>query len=629
MRTFAKVTAWVVATLVVLAAALFLYLRNANLEVYKAQIERVLSAAIGLDVEFDGPFELHVGRISTITAENVILANPAWPEDPQLLRIGRLSLAVNTWSLISGPAVIDDISVNAAELKVSRDEYGATNWSAGRPPGEDESSGGFDSNRLDVAQARLIDLHVAVADPGLQGPLDLDIQSLTLDPDDRGMLYLDLAGAVNAIPLAATGRVGSLDGLVSGDKVSANVELSLGRLSLMLDGEVDNLQRLRGADVSLSVKGPAIEKVTDTLALPTIATGPFDVVARITRGQAGNAVHLEGDVGSISLFVDGDVDEFLAPQSIDLEYRFASPQSAYIAVLFGVDDPQRAAFDVRGTVRKQRNRLELVDTEVALGRGEVRVDGWFEPTGGIPDMDLKFSASGPDLSVFNVFIGRKGLPARPFDIGGHVEKARGGWRFENAHAKVGDITIDARGELSEKGAPGNRIDLRAAGPDVSVLRELTGIAGLPEKPFDVAVTLRSEKGGIGIEKATGTFGDNRAEVSGFFNPDDRFVGTDLHLAAHGNDLVNISFLKSVPNLPAGRYDLGAQVTVDKRRVNFKGIKASVGDLNATADGYLVRDTSAPELAVNLTAAGSNIASGIPYLPFTRLPGEAYRAGFSS
>jgi len=624
MKTFAKIAAWTAAVLVALVVALLLYLRNADLSLYQGQIQTLLSDAIGQQVEFGGRFELHFGRTSEVTAENVTLTNPRLGTDADLLRVGRFAVSANTWSLVRGPIVIEDLRIDSVDLKIVRSPDGSSNWDTPFKEPAEESPGDFEPNRLVVKNAKLADFALTVSDPSLSAPLSVAVEGLTIIPDDRGMLHLDLAGMVNAFPLAAKGDVGTLDELLRGRAVAATFALDLGRLHLALDGQVDNLRRLQGARVELSLAGPQIENVTGTLGLPTIAVGDFELTARVGQSAEGNAVHLDGHVGTIELFADGTVDEFLDPQTVAIQYRFSSPESAYIAALFKVDDPARAAFDAKGTFRKERRRLEFRETDIVLGRGRITADGWIEGTDGIPDLDLQVSASGPDLSVFEPLLQINGIPANPFDVNGRVQKQGATWDVEDVVATVGDIRIEASGALSADRGQSQRIEMHASGPDVSVLRELSGIAGLPVRPFDVAIVLTPADKGIAIDQAKAAFGDNRVELTGVFNPDDRYVGTDLQVSASGPGLSEISALQDVQHLPAGAFDIRSHLLIDRQRFILSDVRASAGDLKLSASGHIVRDTTPMELAVDFSLAGDDIARGVPIEPFTGLDGKAYR-----
>jgi len=75
MHKILRISVWVLAVFLVLMTAAFMYLRNADLSVYEEQIEGFLSEAIGHKLDVDGLFELHFGKLTEVTAEQITLTN--------------------------------------------------------------------------------------------------------------------------------------------------------------------------------------------------------------------------------------------------------------------------------------------------------------------------------------------------------------------------------------------------------------------------------------------------------------------------------------------------------------------------------------------------------------------------
>ena len=107
MRKVLRFSLWALGVFALLLAGVFMYLRNADLSVYEDQIEGFLSDAIGHKIDFDGLFELHFGRLTELTAEEIKLTNTDWQPDPVIASVGHLSVSVDLWSLISGPIFIE------------------------------------------------------------------------------------------------------------------------------------------------------------------------------------------------------------------------------------------------------------------------------------------------------------------------------------------------------------------------------------------------------------------------------------------------------------------------------------------------------------------------------------------
>jgi uncharacterized protein involved in outer membrane biogenesis len=625
MRLLLKILAWTLLVIVVLTGGLYLYLRNADLNVYEEQIEGLLTKAIGHEVDFNGVFELRFGRITTVTAENISIRNPDWNNNQPIVNVERFFVSLRTWSVLIGPAIVEELEISGLDVRLERNEAGDANWESAKtsvkaeakPPGE------FNPNAVVVKELQITSARFNLSNPAREKPINALISSLTISPDADAVLAIDLDGVINDYALLADGKIGPLENLIKATDVSADLDLTLGLLQLSLDGAVADLRNLRGVSLLLNVNGPAIERLIETLSLPPFAEGAYDISASISPQDGDNHINLKGNIGSIELYAEGDINEFLKPEEISLEYRFAGPESAYIASLFGVDDATRAAFNVKGGFRRDGRRYGFIDTDIELGRGRIGIDGWLEGTGGIPNMDLGVSATGPNLAVFDPFIDLDGIPADPFDISGRIQKEGNFWRFDNVDVEIGEIDVEARGEIGGKGDPDNHIEFRATGPDMSTLAEITGLDGLPARPFDVSADLRSANNGIRVESATGIFGDNRIDASGILNLDARLAGTDLETRVQGTDLGNITVLTGIPNLPQGAFDVAGRLRIDGRRVRFTKFAATAGDLRAKADGFLLRGSKPLQFEFDVGVSGPDLAAALPYEPLDRLPGEAY------
>lgn len=627
MRLIIKIILWTIAVISVLIGGLYVYLRNADLNVYEEQIEGILTNAIGHEVDFNGPFELRFGRITTVAAENITLRNLDWTGNRDIVAIERVFISLRPWSFIFGPAVVDELAVEGLDVGLERDDSGAANWVPDKArtesEAEDESDGEFNPNAVVVKKLRMSSAHLSLEDPRRERPIDARIGTLTITPDADGILDIDLDGLINEFPLTAAGTIGTVENLIRGADVKTNINLGLGRLEFSAVGTFGDLRNLTGVYLETSLRGPAIENIIETLALPPFAAGAFDVNASISPESGGHHVNVEGNVGLIELFAGGNVSDLLEPEVVSLEYRFAGPESAYIASLFDVEDATRAAFDVNGGFRRDRQRFEFIDTNIELGRSRIGVDGWIRITGNVPDMDLTISATGPNLAVFDPFIDLDSIPAEPFDVSGRIQKDGDFWHFDDVDAEVGEIDIEARGTIGERGNPDNRIEFRATGPDVATVATIAGLDGVVPRPFDVTADLRSAAGGIRIESATGVFGEIRVDASGVLKVDSVLAGTELEVRARGPDLSDVVALQDVRNLPTGAFDIAGRLRIDPRRLRLEAFTATAGDLAATADGWLVRGSDPPQITFDVSVNGPDLAASLPYEPLVRLPGESF------
>ncbi len=203
MRKILRFSLWALGVFAVLLAGTYLYLRNADLSVYEHQIEGFLSEAIGHKVDFDGLFELHFGMLTEVTAEDIKLTNIDWQPDPVIASVGHFSVSVDLWSLISGPIIIEELEIRDVRIRLEKNDEGQANWATGTVRDESEPEGEFSPGQIAFRQVQVQDVQFVYLDPARRRPLKVEVEQLTVSPDESHVLDLDLNGSINEIPVWA------------------------------------------------------------------------------------------------------------------------------------------------------------------------------------------------------------------------------------------------------------------------------------------------------------------------------------------------------------------------------------------------------------------------------------------
>ena len=128
MNTPANFALRSVAALLILAIGLVLYILFGDLSVHKDRILAAASDATGFYIASPGPFDLHVGREISLSASNVTIGNPAWPDEHPLATTATVNVVVDTWSIVSGPLEIDSLAISGAHVNLKSAEDGSANW---------------------------------------------------------------------------------------------------------------------------------------------------------------------------------------------------------------------------------------------------------------------------------------------------------------------------------------------------------------------------------------------------------------------------------------------------------------------------------------------------------------------
>jgi uncharacterized protein involved in outer membrane biogenesis len=623
VRKVIQIVLWTVAFVVLIAGVLFVYLRNADLSVYEDQIEALVSDAIGHDFEVSGRFELHFGGVTRLLAEDVSLRNPDWPSDPELVRIGHVSLAIDTFSLFSGPFVVEELDVRDVEGRVEVSAERRMSWSPAVETEKASDGDGFDIDRIAFRRVSIESVGFSYLDAQRPRPLRLEISSLGIAPDANDILDLDLQGTINGLALWADGKLGPWQNFLDGRDISADLDLTLGTVRLSVSGSAEDLPYLQGISLDAILAGPDVGQLIDRLGLPPFANGAFKIDARINKLGDGHQVRAEGNLGGIDVLASGAVDRFIATERAELDFSVAGPNTQHVAELFGIKGAPADAFRMAGELVLAGESLIFRDTQASVGSNIAVVNGEVDFGDSYPDADVSIDAHGPDFSVIGPFFALTGLPTFPFTVTGNLKNKGAHWQANRVEASVGEMRVNAHGALTAGSRDDSRISFRAIGPDLAVLQAVTGLQGLPPGVFDITATLRSHPRGIAVDEAIGIFGDNRLEVSGILTSEAGFQGTSLRVNATGPELANMAVLTGVPHVPAGPFEISAELHIDEYWLVFDSMAAIVGDLAGSATANVGLGASGGKYKLQFRLSGPDAAQfeALPWLePFW---GEAF------
>ena len=622
-RRIIRLFAWTLAVLAVLVTGLFVYLRSADLSVYQAQIEGFVSRQIGHELHVDGRFELQVGATTVLVVEDASLVNADWPGDGELIRVGHLTFAFNTWSLLSKPFLVEELTAKDVSGKLLVDEAGELNWVSRRVEPATADGEPLDLTLVAVRSVNVEGVQFLYADPARPRPALARIEFLTVSPDENGILDLDLRGDINDLPMWADGKVGPWRNFVVGRDISADLDLRLGQTRLGLEGRVADVVRLEGVELSGSLSGPAVERLLDRLGIVQFATGAFDVAATVQQLDSGHQVRLDGNLGQIDLIASGWTDSILPPRSANYDFSISGPNADFVAAVFGVDGVSPDPFQVSGGYFRNGSLIGFENALLRVGANGFGFDGEID----LDELavEMAVTAEGPDFSIIGPFFDIEGLPPEPFAASGRVSRDGRLWLADNVAARVGENRLTINGQLQTGSSAVAEIAIEVDGPDIAVVEDFTDLEGVPEGPFDIDVILRSHPDGIEVVQGRGVFGENRVEAQGVLSLRPGFLGSEGVVRASGPELRDAAMLSGVPYLPAGSFDIAADIAVGGDLLRVKNLTLSVADIEGSASGQVVvdgADTGRFELDVAL--AGPDLAALPGIEGLDSFGGDAFR-----
>ncbi len=292
------------AVIVAVAAIILLW----NWDWFIPLVDARASAAIGRRVTM-AHLHVRLGRTTTVTADDVVVANPDnFPQQKPLAHIGHLTVADDvmaywhTRAIVLPRIAVDHPDIAATALADGRNNFTltfATRPAASRPPAPPPQIGDL---RITGGTARVLD-------PRVRSDFTLAIATRGAAGGNQGAIVVDAHGTYAGQPI--TGRF--VGGALLTLRDAAHpypIELSLanGATRVAMDGTVRNPLNFAGARVRLKLSGPDMSALYLLTGIPVPHTPPFSLAGNLDYARPKiRFTDFTGRVGSSDL--NGDIDE--------------------------------------------------------------------------------------------------------------------------------------------------------------------------------------------------------------------------------------------------------------------------------------------------------------------------------
>jgi uncharacterized protein involved in outer membrane biogenesis len=393
-----------VALTFVSAVGLLLYLLFADLSTYKTNIEESVLDGTGFELSI-GEFDLDIGGQVVLTAAQVVVTNPEYPDAPQMATIGHLHTVIDTWSFLTNEVDVEVFELEDMQVALHQQEDGRANWQATprqpQIPIREEEMG---QAELILHALNLDNIGVSYEVPG-QAPLALSLESLVLDRQLDGSTQYEFAGRVSAEPV---------DTPVTGDGVfHAEGNRSLiagGRLAIEggdfgIDGWFDPSGEALQAEFSLTAEGQSLAALGDSFAASGLPVLPYELAVDVSAIPSGVELHDltlalgEGQLrGSASLKFGGERPVIHANiNSPTLDLRRPPGEG---------EEEETSAEELAGDATREEPGLVFSDQSLEYSfldaadvEAEVFVDSVLLDSDELTEFSAKISLSDRDLSV--------------------------------------------------------------------------------------------------------------------------------------------------------------------------------------------------------------------------------------
>jgi uncharacterized protein involved in outer membrane biogenesis len=631
-RSWIKLLLVLLVTLVVVIGLGLAWLFTANLGVFKPQIERALSDAIGREVSI-GTLDLRLGRTVALSAEEVHLANAAWDEPPDMVRIGRLVTRVDLKSLLTGPIVVELLDVDDVSARLVENDAGAGNWEFTPPdPDADADEQAEAESALPVLQVLEVDdVHVVYITADRPQPMDVRILSLrqSQQPDDT--LSVSLSAAVNERDVSLQGTWGKWQALIDGRDLTFEFDGRLDTIALQAAGRIDDLYAPRRPTMQFSVVGPDVTDLSALLGLGEVGQGDINLAGKLEAAQGGPlTLDVQGNLGLSRIDAKGAVSALDDLDNLDLGVTASGPNLGRLLAYLGVSDVGEAPFEVALQARRRGPDVSVEKAVMTFGDSRFDATATIPAFPGLDNAAVNVTAEGQRLEQLRALLGLPGVASGPFSARLTVAEDEGGdTRFELSASNV-LAKVDGSGRI---GDTDDYRDTEASFAveilDLQQLATLLDLEGMPAQPASVSGTVVYRVDDIALPKPlkVTTRGVSVA-ASGSVSLSPGLVGTALKVAVEGPDaadtLQRFGVEADVPSLP---YAVGGDLRLQNNGVRVQGGVARLGESRFEIAGLLVPEPPFAGTSVTFSGKGPALEALLAELDTVRLrPGPFETSG---
>jgi AsmA protein len=535
----------------------------------KAAISRGVVRATGRTLAIQGILNVSPGLSPTISGEGISLSNEPGAAAPSMLTAKSLRAHIALLPLLTGQVVLQDVTLDGADIEVESGPDGRLNWQFQPParplvPDTGATSSGASSSRLDLHRVQLLNstLHwrlpggsmiVAVIDDG-------EVEA----PRDDAPMQASAHGKLNGVPVKLSVHAGSFSRLEGGPVTAlagawpCDVSLTAGDATLRLNGGVNHPDEWRGYAFLLTANAPDLAPLAPWL--PTMLALPLkdvNLTARLSDGGNGTF-----RTSALSLHA-GNSDLGAAIPGLLLKE----------ALLSAPGPGQQAQLSIDGTYQGSPLRMTATSTQPDVLSGETPLPMTFSAEAGTASISARGTippapnANGLDLTL-NVRI------PKLTDLSALARRPLPDVRDVNFGAHAGDAGVRLRG-----------VDLREIGFESS-LGDITGNLTVAWAPvLTLNGSLESKQFDLdGAIAAVSMFGKPASPAPPATPP--------MAAAAQGSTMAPAPVLSGL--------------LISDQNLPFAALQGADGDLSISADRMVFAGETYHDVQMKMVAAGGRV-----------------------
>lgn len=417
-------------------------------------------------------------------------------------------------------------------------------------------------------------------------------------------------------PFTIEGKIDRSGPMVTIDDVS----VVIGESRMTVNGVFANFPTTKGAEVELIASGPDFGRFNRLLGMPGRLDGAFTTSVKLSPHDDGRTlIELDANAQHIRIQVQSLLSESENFADTTVQLNISGANIAIVAAAAGVEGFPAEAFEIAGTLEKDRTGYRLQKVRALVGDDLIQLDGHIgdRPLGGETDFEISVSGSDLGASVIAFGASAENLPKGAYHLTGRFQKQDDKLWLRNIEAAIGEndeyqfelsgfLTIDQ--ELRD-----SAVTVHAKGASLAALAELARLEGVPDFPFEIRTDIRRGSANTYFENGRFNSGIVEVEFGGYVG--DKPLEDDLEFTFKADvprmKAVIAEFGVAVDQIPAG--DLVASGTLRNKagKMSLIGFVANFEGATLHASGRIGQIPTMDGTEIEFALSGSDLSQLLP------------------
>ena len=183
-----------------------------------------VEASTGRKLNLGGPFAFTWSLSPSLSLEAVSLANAPGAATPNMLRIGRIEVQLQLWSLLGRQPDIEQLILQDVELDLERDAHGVGNWQLTPAAGQVGSAATEGGAAAPILRQAVIEHAIIRYRGGLGEITEIMVEHGRLDGlAAETSARLEIVGTLDGIPMGLSGNLARVGEVLMGDVAQADL----------------------------------------------------------------------------------------------------------------------------------------------------------------------------------------------------------------------------------------------------------------------------------------------------------------------------------------------------------------------------------------------------------------------